>query len=106
MQPHAHSEIDRRSLEHDRATAAALRRHPELVEVARANLERWISQAGVPVHPALAEWRKVLFFLTSAQLADFISSDTPMANRLRQSSPFVGVLRREAELFPDAANAA
>jgi len=34
----------------------------------------------------------VLRMLTPAQVADFLESATPMANRLRQSSPFLGVL--------------
>jgi len=102
MIAHAHAGIDRQNLEHDRATAAALRRHPQLVAVARANLQRWVTHCGAKVHPALAEWRDIMSMLTVEQLADFIESDTPKANRLRQSSPFVGILRREAELFPDA----
>ena len=106
--PNCHAEIDRHNLEHDRANAAALRRHPELVEVARENLKRWMANDGDYVHPALAEWKDILFFLTTEQLADFLESETPKANRLRQSSPFVGILRREAELFPisNAASAA
>ena len=97
--PNCHAEIDRRNLEHDRAIAAALRRHPELVEVARDNLKRWMANDGDHVHPAFEEWNDILFFLTTEQLADFLESDTPKANRLRQSSPFVGILRREADLL-------
>jgi hypothetical protein len=106
MSTHGHKEIDRQNLEHDRATAAALRRRPELIAVAQANLDRWIAKCGNQIHPALAEWKDILFMLTPEQLAAFIESDTPKANRLRQSSPFVGILRRGAELFPDATSAA
>jgi hypothetical protein len=108
MFPNCHEHIDRANLEHDRATAAALRRHPELIQVARDNLTRWMARDGDTVHSALAEWVDILFFLRPDQLAAFIESETPKANRLRQSSPFIGILRRAAQLeaVPHAAPAA
>jgi len=96
MFPNCHEHIDRANLEDDRATGAVLRQHLELVEAARANLQRWMAQDGDAADPALAEWADLLFFLTPAQLADFLESETPKANRLRQSSPFIGLLRRAA----------
>jgi len=95
---HEHARIDETNLAHDRATAQAIRRRPELIEIARANLARWIAQEGSSVHPALQEWSDILQFLGPSQVADFIESNTPKANRLRQSSPFIGILRRAAEL--------
>jgi hypothetical protein len=96
--PNPHAEIDGRNLEYDRDAAAALRRHPELIGIARQNLARWLRQDGVLPHPALLEWQDILFFLSPAQLADFLESDTPKANRLRQSSPCIGILRQAAAL--------
>jgi hypothetical protein len=96
--PNPHAHIDDANLEHDRATAAALRRHPELVHAAEENLARWLKRDGEAVHPALQEWKDILFFLRPEQIADFLESQTPKAKRLRQSSPFIGILRRAAEL--------
>jgi len=98
MFPNPHAEIDRANLEHDRATAAALRRHPKLIEIARDNLTRWLGQDGEAAHPALVVWKDILFFLRPEQIADFLESETPKASRLRQSSPFIGILRRAAEM--------
>lgn len=105
--PNAHEKIDRANLEHDRAVAAALRKHPELIQVARDNLRRWMRQDGAS-HPALEEWTDILFFLSPAQIADFLESESPKSSRLRQSSPFIGVLRRMLELeeIADAKGAA
>jgi hypothetical protein len=58
-------------------------------------LEKWASQWGELAAP-WEEWRQLLTMLTASQVADFIESRTPKANRLRQSSPFLGVLA-EAE---------
>ena len=41
---------------------------------------------------AWQEWAQLLRMLTPAQVGDFLESTTPKANRLRQSSPFFGVL--------------
>jgi hypothetical protein len=98
MFTHEHAHIDEANLAHDRATAEAIRRRPELIDIARENLARWIAREGSSIHPALQEWSDILHFLGPSQLADFIASDTPKANRLRQSSPFIGILRRAAEL--------
>ena len=91
-----HERIDRISLALDRLVAEKIRASPHLVEIAKANLARWQTQNGGQLAPAHREWELVLRFLTPAQLAGFIESDSPKANRLRQSSPLVGILS-EAE---------
>lgn len=45
------------------------------------------------------EWQRILDHLSVGEIADFLMSDTPMARRLRQSSPFLG-------LFPQSVGAA
>lgn len=89
--PNPHAKIDHENRERDRRAAAAIRIRPELIRVARDNLERWLRMDGNRAHPALLEWRAIMDFLTPKQIADFLESDTPKANRLRQSSPFVGL---------------
>jgi hypothetical protein len=91
-----HAQIDAMSLATDRMIGAKLRASPGLVEVAKANLERWRAQGGGELAPAHREWELVLRFLTPTELADSIESETPKANRLRQSSPLAGILS-EAE---------
>lgn len=86
--PHAKSDEENR--EWDRLTAASLRKNPGLIAVAQENLRRWLSAEHQPQHPALIEWQAILHFLTPHEVADFLESRSPKAERLRQSSPFVG----------------
>jgi hypothetical protein len=93
--PNPHEHIDRVGLAMDRAIAAKIRADPSVIEIARRNLARWRQQEGGQLSPPHEEWERILRFLAPAELADFISSDTPKASRLRQSSPFPGVLSEE-----------
>jgi hypothetical protein len=89
--PNPHAKIDQENRERDKRTAAAIRVRPELIQVARDNLERWLLTDGNPAHAALLEWRAIMDFLTPGEIADFLESDSPKANRLRQSSPFIAM---------------
>ena len=91
-----HAKIDEENRQRDRQIAAAVRLQPELVQVAHENLRRWLHQEGIRPHPALLEWQAILDFLTPAELAAFLESRTPKAERLRQSSPFLGPLLTSA----------
>ena len=91
-----HARIDQINLAMDRLIAGKIRANPHYVEIAKANLARWKAQAHGELAPAHQEWELALRFLTPTELADFLESETPKANRLRQSSPFAGVLT-EAE---------
>jgi hypothetical protein len=88
--PNPHAKIDEENQARDRRTAAVIRVWPELIQLARNNLERWLRLDGNRAHPALMEWRAIMDFLTPEEIANFLESDTPKANRLRQSSPFIG----------------
>jgi hypothetical protein len=88
--PNPHAAIDAANYESDKRIAALIRRRPEVIEIARENLCNWHSRWG-ELAPAHREWEKILRMLTPAQLADFLESSTPKANRLRQSSPFCGI---------------
>lgn len=94
--PNPHQALDAANRERDRRVAAALRSDTGLVCVAQRNLSRWrAAEAGRP-HPVLVEWQAVLEFLAPAEVADFLESRTPKAERLRQSTPFVGMLEESA----------
>ena len=88
----SHKTIDRINAEQDRLIAGKLRRNPGLLRLARNNLRRWSARDGRRVRPAFVEWSAILSRLTRAEIAEFLGSDTLMARRLRQSSPFAGAL--------------
>jgi hypothetical protein len=70
--------------------ANRLRHDRWILRQARANLKRWMARDGKSVRPVFGEWRRLLECLSANELADFLISDTPLARRLRQSSPFMG----------------
>ena len=96
-----HARIDAENRGRDRRSAAALRAHPELAQIARDNLQRWLRADRQARHPALLEWEAILDFLVTDELAAFLEGRTPKAERLRQSSPFIGLEEEEpAALAP------
>ncbi len=90
----SHQAIDERNRLDDRLLAQRLRRDARLLRLARANLRRWKARDGKRPRPVFVEWQRILDVLSANEIADFLVSDTPMARRLRQSSPFMG-------LFPE-----
>jgi len=64
---------------------------PGLIEIARRNLAAWSERYGAGVPAALAEWRTLLD-RPWPEIAALITDPGESAARLRQSSPFAGVL--------------
>lgn len=91
----SHRDIDQNNARQDYLLARRLRRDSRLLRRARTNLRRWMSCDGNRPRPVFVEWRRIVDYLSAREIADFLASDTPMARRLRQSSPFMG-------LFPKA----
>ncbi len=91
MRRFSHHAIDTRNELQDRLLAQRLRRDPRLLRLARANLRRWKNRDGKRPRQVFVEWQRILDHLSSKEIADFLVSDTPMARRLRQSSPFLGL---------------
>jgi hypothetical protein len=85
----SHEWIDQRSLALHEAVAARLEAQPQLLEVARANLKRWLAARPAA---ALREWQRLLDSLPLPQLVQLLRSPAAEAVRLRQSSPFAGIL--------------
>jgi hypothetical protein len=85
----SHEWIDQRSLALHEAVAARLEAQPQLLEVARANLKRWLAARPAA---ALREWQRLLDSLPLPQLVQLLRSPEEEAVRLRQSSPFAGIL--------------
>jgi hypothetical protein len=88
-----HSETDQVSLELGRRVAERLRRQPELVVFARANLARWSRQntSAPSLLRCYAEWQEILSRPVD-EICDLLCAESDNAQRLRQNSPFAGVL--------------
>jgi len=94
----AHQTIDRQNELQDRLLARRLRRNGRLIRLARANLHRWKARDGKQPRQVFLEWQRILDYLSPREIADFLESDTPMARRLRQSSPFMGLFPKPRRL--------
>jgi len=90
VQHEVHDEI---SLEIGRRVAARLRDEPALLQVARDNLVRWLRQNADA--PALIrcyrEWQAILDRPPN-DICEILETDSEQSRRLRQNSPFAGVL--------------
>ncbi len=87
----AHSHIDRRSLEMDRVVAKRIREKPELLAKVRETLRRWLDTSSPAVRPALLEWEQILSGPPD-RLHQVLLGEDGHSTRLRQSSPFCGIL--------------
>jgi hypothetical protein len=85
----SHSWIDERSHALHVAVASKLECDPALIDVARSNLTRWLRETPAP---AWVEWQQLLEATPLAELTTLLRSRDERANRLRQSSPFAGLL--------------
>jgi hypothetical protein len=86
-----HRRLDLRSLAMHTLIARKLARDPELISVPRENLRRWRTRWGGDAPLWLDEWRAILK-RPWREVAALITEFSPRAARLRQSSPFAGVL--------------
>ena len=73
------------------AIAAKLRDKPSLLSVAESNLERWAAREG-GLQPAQEEWLCLLESSSIEQSVELLVDPGERAMRLRQSSPFGGIL--------------
>ena len=82
---------DQVSLELARRIAAGLSEHPEWLDLARLNLERWTRRyRNAPgLLRCYAEWRQLLAH-PLAEISTTLTRETDEAQRLRQSSPLSG----------------
>jgi hypothetical protein len=84
-----HKRIEERSLELHKEIARRLQAHPQLLQIAKENLIRWIARDGEI--PVWREWSEILNRPLSQVLSVLLSPDE-RGVRLRQSSPFCGIL--------------
>jgi hypothetical protein len=88
-----HSETDQVSLELARRVAERIRWQPEVIDFARANLVRWSQQntSAPSLLRCYAEWQQILS-RPLEEICTLLCSESDNAQRLRQNSPFAGVL--------------
>ena len=86
-----HRIIEARSLAMHCLIARKIAADPALLDVARRNLETWSARYGDSPPRALDEWRAILE-QPWPDIAALITDPGESATRLRQSSPFAGVL--------------
>jgi hypothetical protein len=89
-----HELLDDRSLEMDRVIAQKIRANPKLVQIALANTGRWLANSDYSEsnRQAILEWKRIMETTTVAELVTLLESSSEEARRLRQSSPFCGIL--------------
>ncbi|MCI0516462.1 MAG: hypothetical protein L0Y45_01375 [Woeseiaceae bacterium] len=86
-----HRILDARSLAMHCKIARRIDANPALLEVPKRNLERWSKNKAAPMAVYLREWQQILD-KPWPEVAAFITSFSEDAVRLRQSSPFAGIL--------------
>lgn len=86
-----HRILDARSLAMHCKIAQKITRDPNLLNIAKTNLERWSSKSKDPQPQYLREWEQILE-RPWPEIAELITSMSEEATRLRSSSPFAGVL--------------
>ena len=92
MQNEQNNFVDLFSLMLHTAVAEKLRLNPkEVLQIAEENLKRWLKDE----NPALLEWQQILNTHTPEEIIKIITQDTDEGQRLRSSSPFVGVLSED-----------
>src|ERR1700722_2561896 len=90
-----HNRLDERSLALHQLVAEKVRADPALLDKARENVRRW-QEANGSASPALAEWAQILASPASRVVA-LLAERSERATRLRQFSPFAGILSEEEE---------
>lgn len=92
----SHEIQDAVSLELARRIAAGLPQHPEWLELACINIERWSRlNANAPsLLRCYEEWR-VLLNHPASEICKILTAQTEQSQQLRQNSPFAGVLSPE-----------
>ncbi len=86
-----HRRLDLRSLAMHTLIARKIARDPKLLAVARRNLKRWGERWGHRTPAWHKEWQEILK-QPWREVAALLTELSPLATRLRQSSPFAGVL--------------
>jgi len=92
-----HDLINNRSLELNRLVAAKIRRQPELMDFVRSNLKSTLDDQKLSdsCKDALKEWDYILRNFRTDIVLDTLVEESERGQRLRQSTPFWGILTQE-----------
>ena len=87
----SHRLLEARSLAMHAVIAAKIERDPKLLDISRRNLKRWRASSAGDVPVWLEEWTRIMK-RPWREIAAVITEPSEEGARLRQSSPFAGVL--------------
>jgi hypothetical protein len=87
----AHRLLEARSLAMHAVVAEKIQREVRLLEIAHRNIDRWQAKWGSESPRWLREWKQILQ-RPWPEIAALITEPSEEGARLRQSSPFAGVL--------------
>lgn len=90
----SHRLLEARSLAMHAVIARKIERDPKLLQIARSNVERWSTQRNDERPTWLNEWRELLN-QPWENIAALITEPSENGARLRQSSPFAGILTNQ-----------
>ena len=90
----SHRLLEARSLAMHALIAHKIEHDPKLLTIPRSNIERWSLRWKEDAPAWLSEWKKLLK-QPWPRIAAVITEPSERAARLRQSSPFAGVLSNE-----------
>ena len=85
--------LDLVSLALHRAVAHRLHSNPHLLQKAKSNLKNWLSRNQAV--SAWLEWQEILETSSLEKVLKIITAETEEGQRLRSSSPFVGLITAE-----------
>lgn len=89
----SHEVLDQQSLALDRVIAGRIRENPALIDLARSNLQSWLQwNSSVALIRCYREWLEIIDSPNREHLFQILTTDSEENRRLRQNSPFVGIL--------------
>ncbi|MEP7336129.1 MAG: hypothetical protein ABI977_00060 [Acidobacteriota bacterium] len=93
----SHQFLDQLNLAYHRKVVVRLLASPKAVlQTAFENLRRWQKiHEGTTTAQAITEWKTLLETKSLSELAAILTEDSDEGQRLRQSSPFAGVLMEQ-----------
>ena len=93
-----HDWVNERSRALHAAIAEKIRRDPALLEIPRQNLARWLQDASVDSStPHCWSWQVMIEGKPLEELLAYLVEESELADQLRQSSPFTGILTQQQQ---------
>jgi hypothetical protein len=94
----SHEESEKRLLAISRELAKAIQHDTSLLRRAKDHIERLLTTDQGMAKRDLQEWRDILENYSIQRLAEFLTSSSARADRLRQSNPFFAVLTSDERM--------